>query len=60
MAELENMRQINTDWFDEIFRVALNHKHVVTLSGGSETTQFYSSINYSNEQGMITNILVQL
>ena len=46
MAELENMRQINTDWFDEIFRVALNHKHVVTLSGGSETTQFYSSINY--------------
>ena len=55
MAELENMRQINTDWFDEIFRVALNHKHVVTLSGGSETTQFYSSINYSNEQGVIPN-----
>lgn len=55
MAELENMRQINTDWFDEIFSVALNHKHVVTLSGGSETTQFYSSINYSNEQGVIPN-----
>ena len=55
MAELENMRQINTVWFDEIFRVALNHKHVVTLSGGSETTQFYSSINYSNEQGVIPN-----
>lgn len=55
MAELENMRQINTDWFDEIFRIALNHNHVVTLSGGSETTQFYSSINYSNEQGVIPN-----
>ena len=49
------MSKINTDWFDEIFRVALTHSHSVTLSGGSERTQFYGSLSYSNEQGIIPN-----
>lgn len=54
-AELDRLSKINTDWFDEIFRVALTHSHSVTLSGGSERTQFYGSLSYSNEQGIIPN-----
>ena len=54
-AELDRLSKIDTDWFDEIFRVAWTHSHSVTLSGGSEKTQFYGSLSYSNEQGIIPN-----
>ncbi len=54
-TELGRLSKINTNWFDEIFRIALTHSHSITLSGGSEKTQFYSSLNYSKEQGIIPN-----
>lgn len=54
-AELARLSCINTDWFKEIFQIALTHNHTLTLSGGSEKTQFYGSLNYSNEQGIIPN-----
>jgi TonB-linked SusC/RagA family outer membrane protein len=43
----------NTDWMDLAFRTGLTQNHVLSLSGGSEKTQFYVSGNYYNEDGIV-------
>ncbi len=35
-ATVQNLAQINTDWFDVLFRTAHSHSHNVSLRGGSE------------------------
>ncbi len=46
VAKLETQ---NTDWFDILFRNAVNHQHAINLSGGSDKTTYSASINYSDE-----------
>lgn len=53
--EMARLSKINTNWFDEIFRVGLSHNHSVTLSGGTETTQYYGSLSYSCQEGVVPN-----
>ncbi|MEZ5103356.1 MAG: TonB-dependent receptor [Draconibacterium sp.] len=45
----------NTDWFDVISRNAISQVHNLSMSGGSESTQYYGSLNYRDQQGMIKN-----
>lgn len=54
-AELERLKKIDTDWYDEIFRTSLAHNHMISLSGGREKTQYYASLNYNNEKGVLLN-----
>lgn len=42
-----------TDWQDEIFRSAFVQNHQFSVSGGSEKTKFYSSINYYDQDGVV-------
>ncbi len=43
------------DWFDELQRTGDRKEYNLTYSGGSEKTDFYTSVNYLNEQGFIIN-----
>lgn len=54
-AEIQRLSQINTNWYDEIFRLAQSHNHNISLSGGTEQTQYYASLNYMNQQGVMPN-----
>lgn len=42
----------DTDWFDEVTRTPISHSHNLSLSGGSERTTYYASLNYRNFQGI--------
>ena len=42
-----------TDWLDEITRSAVSQVHNLSMSGGSETTNYYGSVNYRDLQGFI-------
>ena len=42
-----------TDWQDEIFRSAFVQNHQLSLSGGSERTKFYVSLNYFDQDGVV-------
>ncbi|MBT1704745.1 SusC/RagA family TonB-linked outer membrane protein [Chryseosolibacter indicus] len=46
---------VNTDWQNEIFRTAPIQNYELSASGGSDKTQYYSSIGYYNQQGIILN-----
>lgn len=54
-AEINSLRGIDTNWYDEVFRMAQSQTHSVTLSGGSETTQYYSNLSYSSQEGVMPN-----
>ena len=41
----------NTRWYDEIFRTAAIQSHDVSVSGGNDRTQFYTSLAYFNQEG---------
>ena len=42
------------DWFKILFKdMSLNHRVGVNVRGGSETVQYYASVNYTNDQGML-------
>lgn len=50
-AAVEEMIDRNTDWFDLLFRNAVTQNHSISLSGGNESTTYYSSVGASISQG---------
>ena len=43
----------NNDWQDLVYQTALTHSHQISVSGGTEQTKVYSSLNYMNQEGII-------
>lgn len=43
----------NTDWQDLIFKTAPIQNHQVSVSGATNTTQYYVSVGYFNQKGII-------
>lgn len=48
---LDAISLYNTDWFKELFRSTLQQNHSVSISAGSNKTQFYSSFSFFNDPG---------
>ena len=44
---------VNTDWFDLLCRNSLSAKNSVSVSGGSNNLRYYTSLGYTNENGVI-------
>lgn len=44
---------VNTSWYDEIIRTGSYMQHNLSLSGGSEATQFYLSGGYFQQEGVV-------
>lgn len=43
----------NTNWFDEIYRdFSPSHEHTLSANGGTEKVQFYSSLNFMDQNGL--------
>ncbi|MGQ2119033.1 SusC/RagA family TonB-linked outer membrane protein [Ornithobacterium rhinotracheale] len=54
-AELDRLGNINTDWFKELYRNSYSMQLNANMSGGTEKTQFYNSVNYLKENGIEYN-----
>ena len=44
VEEYNKMANMNTDWFDILFRNSFNHKHSLSITGGSEKISSRASI----------------
>lgn len=53
--QIAELAQTNTDWFKEIFSPARNTQLGFSMSGGSEKTQHYLSVNHLQEEGIQPN-----
>ena len=52
-AEIERLRSTNTDWFDVIFKKGFSHSHFLSLRGGTAKTNYYASLNYNSQEGIL-------
>lgn len=44
---------IDTDWQDELFRTAYSFNHNLSMSGGTDKTQYRASLNFLDQEGII-------
>lgn len=55
-AELEAIQSgVSTDWIDLLLEEGYQHNHQLTVSGGSENTQFSVAGNYFFDRGVISH-----
>jgi TonB-linked SusC/RagA family outer membrane protein len=45
----------DTNWFDYVFRNGFQSNHSLSVSGGTEATQYYLSAGYSKQDGIVIN-----
>lgn len=45
----------DTDWFDLVTRVGFQTSHNLSMTGGTEQTQYMASLNYFKQDGIIKN-----
>ena len=50
---LDGLRNINTDWFNELLRNDFYQRHNLSVRGGNESTSYYASANYNYQGGQI-------
>ena len=43
----------STDWFDEISRTGLSQNHNISMSGGSQKSNYRASFNYLKDEGIL-------
>lgn len=48
-----NGKLINTDWNDVIYQTGLQHSHALTFSGANQTTNYFVSLGFSENEGII-------
>lgn len=44
---------VRTNWYDYVFRTGITHNHSLSVSGATETTRYYLSLGYVNQQGIL-------
>jgi TonB-linked SusC/RagA family outer membrane protein len=53
IANDANGQPINTNWYDEVYRTGMSQSHNVNVSGGSEATNYYLSLGYTDQEGIL-------
>lgn len=48
-----NGQKVDTKWSDLIYQTGFSHNHSLNLSGGNDNTNYYISLGYTNQEGMI-------
>lgn len=52
-AVLDSLRGINTDWFNELIRVAMYQNHNLSVRGGNEKSSYFVSANIATQGGQV-------
>lgn len=45
----------DTDWVDEVVRTGIQQTHNVSMTGGTDKTQYFTSLNYFSQKGIVKN-----
>lgn len=48
LARVKRMEEVNTDWFDALFRTSFSNKHNISVSGASDKVNYYFSGAYTD------------
>ncbi|MBS1978734.1 MAG: TonB-dependent receptor [Bacteroidetes bacterium] len=53
--QIARLRLINTNWQNELFRIAHTAQHDLSIQGGNDKTTFFISGNYTDQEGTVQN-----
>lgn len=53
---IQQLKTINTDWNDILFRDAFSQEYNFSISGGGENVTYYNSLGYSKEEGNVPGV----
>lgn len=48
-----NGKMIDTDWYKYVYRTGFSHSNSLSVSGGNESTTYYTSVSYTSQDGML-------
>ncbi len=48
-----NGNPISTNWADKVYRTGFQHNHAITISGSTALTNYFLSVGYSDQQGIV-------
>lgn len=51
--EVQRLEAVNTDWFDLLTEDSFSHQHTLSVSGGSESLRYYTSLGYVKNNDVI-------
>lgn len=51
---VKDLKELNTDWMNLLFRNALSQQHSVSVSGGGKRVDYYVSLGYLHQEGVST------
>ncbi len=54
--QINDLRSINTNWNDILFRNVFNQEYNASVSGGSDRASYYASAGYYDEQGVVKGV----
>ena len=52
LSQVKTLKQLNTNWYDLLFRTAFTHQHSVSITGGNERSDYYMSVGYADNQSV--------
>lgn len=52
-TRIQELKKVNTNWFDEIYRTGLNQNHNISLRGGTDKLSFYGSLGLTDQKGAL-------
>jgi TonB-linked SusC/RagA family outer membrane protein len=53
VAKQDSLRQVNFNWTDALFRTGVTQQHMISASGGSQTSRFFGSLAYMDQEGIV-------
>ncbi|WP_205509484.1 SusC/RagA family TonB-linked outer membrane protein [Longitalea arenae] len=53
LTEGPDGKPIDTRWYDYIYRTGISHNNSISVSGATESTNYYFSLGYTNQQGIV-------
>ena len=53
---INTLKGINTDWNDVLMRTALSQEYNISISGGTEKANYYTSVGYNDDQGNVKGV----
>lgn len=52
LDKVKELKELNTDWYDLLFRTSFSHAHTVTVSGGGDKSDYYFSGGFANDESV--------
>lgn len=56
LSAIEKIKLTNTDWNDVLMRDALSQEYNISISGGTDKVNYYTSVGYNDEQGNVKGV----